>query len=322
MIPAARSALEAVGGATLVLTKYSGHEKRCTREALEQGATKIVVLGGDGTISQVACELVRLKAPVPLAIFGAGTGNDFAKSLGTPTLDFPAMTKLIAEDRTRTIDAGQIDDTVFVNSAGFGFDVEVVSRTHAVLRTRNGIHLRGKVVYIKAALEQLFRFGGFKARVLPADQTIGAREITSKNNQISNTKTFLGVPPNFERGAIANDVVVTQAAFEAPRWLTMVFANGSWFGGSFHIAPDASIDDGLLDAVFIGDASPFRRVSLFARAAGGRHGAQPEVEMTRASQFVVEFTSPPLYQADGELHQATSAKVVIRSLRAAWRVFA
>ena len=281
MIPAARAALDAIGGATLIVTKARGHEKRCARDALAAGASTIVVLGGDGTISQVACELVRLKSVVPLAIFAGGTGNDFAKSLGAPVSNFAAMARLVAAQQTRTIDAGQIDDCVFVNSAGFGFDAEVVART------RDATRFRGQIVYIKASLEQLFRYRGFVARRLPRN----------------------------EFGT--NDAVVRDS-----RWLTMVFANGGWFGGSFRIAPEASLDDGLLDAVYIRDTSPLRRLAIFARALSGQHVTAPEVQVTRAAHFVLEFPSAPLYQADGELYQATSTRVEIRSLPGALRIIA
>lgn len=276
MIPAARAALESGGGSTLMLTKERGDESRCAQEALEKGATTIAVLGGDGTISQVACELVRQKSHVPLAIFGAGTGNDFAKSLHAPIHDFVAMSKLIATKSVRTIDAGRVDNTIFVNSAGFGFDAEVVRITNQPgART-------GKLMYVATALQQLFRYPGFEARIANADSP-DARKLSA-------------------------------------RWLTLVFANGGWFGGAFHIAPSAHISDGLLDSVFVRDTPAFRRVAVFGRALSGKHTAQPEVGIARNSEWTLEFPSPPVYQADGELRQAASTTVIVSVLPAALRI--
>ncbi|MDQ6611436.1 MAG: hypothetical protein M3Y64_03305, partial [Gemmatimonadota bacterium] len=268
----ARAALDIIGGAQVIVTKGRGHEKRCARDALAAGATHIAVLGGDGTISQVACELVRLKSAVPLAIFAAGTGNDFAKSVGAPVHDYVATTRLMAAGQTRRIDAGQIDDCVFVNSAGFGFDAEVVARTRDVMRWR------GKIVYIKASLEQLFRFRGFDARVVPPNEQGRFRqEISSKNRALNNTQAIVATQTGELTGTTSGNAAPAAPDFNGQRWLTMVFANGGWFGGSFRIAPHALLDDGLLDAVYIGDASPRRRVAIFARALSGRHITAPEV---------------------------------------------
>ncbi len=290
MIPAARAALEAVGGATLLLTAARGDETRCTREAIERGATTIVVLGGDGTISQVACELVRLKSNVPLAIFGAGTGNDFAKSLAAPIHDYRAMTALMASKRYRAVDAGRIDDDLFLNSGGFGFDAEVVRQTEMPMRWR------GKSVYTIKAIQQLFTYRGFDAR------------ISASANR-----------PNLPRNA--SDEVDRTKVIDG-HWLTMVFANGSWFGSSYRIAPEASISDGFLDAVLISDAPSWRRAVVFGRALRARHVGQREVTLQRNTRWVVDFPSPPVYQVDGELRQAASRSVVVEIVPSALRLVA
>lgn len=268
--------MESVGGSTLILTRSRGDESRCARDAIANGATTLAVLGGDGTVSQVACELVRQQSTVPLAIFGAGTGNDFAKSLNAPIHDFVAMAQLIANNATRTIDAGRVDDTIFINSAGFGFDAEVVAITNQPgART-------GKLMYAQTALQQLFRYPGFDARIATPENP-SSRKLSA-------------------------------------RWLTLVFANGGWFGGAFRIAPAASVSDGLLDSVFIRNTPAWRRVSIFGRALGGNHAEQPEVGIGRNSQWTLEFSSPPVYQADGELRQAASAAVTVSVLPAALRI--
>lgn len=266
-----------MGDVTLMLTTKRGDEQRCTREALAAGATSIAVLGGDGTISQVACELVRAKSRVPLAIFGAGTGNDFAKSLGAPIHDYRAMAALVSSGQSRLVDAGRIDATVFLNSGGFGFDAEVVARTEQPRRWR------GQSVYTVIALQQLFRYRGFEARI-STEPLRGALDAISDAGQ---TPSVSG------------------------QWLTMVFANGSWFGSSYRIAPEASISDGVLDAVLIGAASAWRRAVVFGRALAARHIGLPEVTVQRGRRWAVHFSSPPVYQADGELRQAVGNSVTV-----------
>jgi diacylglycerol kinase (ATP) len=274
----AQHALARVGPFDVVTTRAAGDEARLAREAVRDGVRTLVVLGGDGTISRVASALVESGGDTALAILGAGTGNDLAKSLGAPVFDYAAMAERIVAREVRRIDVGEIDGRVFVNAAGVGFDVAVLERT------LNARWLRGDVLYAVTALGQLFSYRGFAAEV-----GVAVAEESDTLRAIADT-----------------------AAAHAPRWLTVVIANGQWFGGTFRIAPDASLSDGALDLVAISDASPLRRAQLFGGAPFGRHVHAPEVHYAQHSRVTLRFAEPPLYQADGELYQASSASLEVR----------
>ncbi|MDQ6887304.1 MAG: diacylglycerol kinase family lipid kinase [Gemmatimonadota bacterium] len=102
--------------------------------------------------------------------------------------------------------------------------------------------------------------------------------------------------------------------------LMLVIANARHFGGAFHIAPRASITDGLLDAISIGDATAMRRLTLFAAAARGTHVSHPEVTVEQSSAFHLRFQSPPAYETDGEYHRAASAQIEVACVPRALRV--
>ena len=102
--------------------------------------------------------------------------------------------------------------------------------------------------------------------------------------------------------------------------LLLAICNGRRFGGSFIIAPNASLRDGELDAIVIGDASPLKRASLFGAATGGAHLGHPEVSERRAPSFTLRFRAPPLFQADGELHQATATELEVACVPGALRI--
>lgn len=104
------------------------------------------------------------------------------------------------------------------------------------------------------------------------------------------------------------------------RYLILAIANGQFFGGAFRIAPRASLQDGLLDAVTIRNATPLRRMNIFASAMRGTHTALPEVAERRASSFRLRFPTPPIYQADGELRRATETELEIGVTPRALRV--
>ena len=99
--------------------------------------------------------------------------------------------------------------------------------------------------------------------------------------------------------------------------LMLIIANGRRFGGSFRIAPDADVRDGLLDAVSILDAPPLARAKLFWMAAKGAHGASPYVSIRKTTDVLLRFRKPPAYEIDGEYLEAESEELVVKVVEAA-----
>lgn len=275
LLPGAASAFARHGITDVRLTVAPGDEARQVRGALDAGCDTIAVLGGDGTWSKAAAALVEAGAAdaARLAFVAAGTGNDFVKNLPEPSNDPEAMARLVAgngegADEWR-VDMAAVDGDLFLNVAGFAFDVAVLAR---VERTRL---LSGDAVYAYAALRELLAYRGLDAAL-----DGGPRE----------------------------------------RDLLVAFANGAHFGGAFHVAPGARVDDGLLDAVVIPDIGRLARPGLLLRAARGTHVRHRKVRVQRAAAFALEFPEPPLYEADGELRRARSRVMRVESRPGALRV--
>lgn len=89
----------------------------------------------------------------------AGTGNDFAKTLGVVTYNADQIASLVSEGARTRIDVGIVDDRYFINSCGFGFDASVLQATAGVR------FLKGDALYIYAALAQLFTYRGLPVTV-------------------------------------------------------------------------------------------------------------------------------------------------------------
>ena len=159
MIPRVAEIFGMAGVRDIRYTSEKGDESRLARHVIENGCTTIVVVGGDGTTTHVANEILKSGRDVRLAVLPAGTGNDFAKALGTDKCD-PALVaeKSLQPGNTR-VDAGRIEDRYFLNCCGFGFDVAVLEGT---LTNR---WLRGNLVYLYTALKQLFGYRGFEVSV-------------------------------------------------------------------------------------------------------------------------------------------------------------
>jgi diacylglycerol kinase (ATP) len=102
--------------------------------------------------------------------------------------------------------------------------------------------------------------------------------------------------------------------------LMLIIANGKNFGGMFQIAPDARVDDGMLDAISILDAPPFTRISMLASAPSGKHVRNRLVLSEQSASFTLQFDEPPCYETDGEYNRASSSTIEIACVPRALRV--
>ena len=93
------------------------------KNAIEGGAKRIVVAGGDGTIATAASLVAR--KDVELAVIPAGTLNHFAKDHNIPT-DLGEAALVAAGDQVSTADIGYVDDFVFLNTSSIGAYVTFV----------------------------------------------------------------------------------------------------------------------------------------------------------------------------------------------------
>lgn len=84
--------------------------------------THIVAAGGDGTVNRVAQEALSLRAT--LGILPLGSGNGLARSLGISVDPRQAFRQLL-ERNVKVIDAGTVNDRLFLCTAGVGFDAHI-----------------------------------------------------------------------------------------------------------------------------------------------------------------------------------------------------
>lgn len=265
---AVERSLHALGEVRRYETTAAGDERRCAREACAAGAQVVAVVGGDGSVHHAARGLLddtseESGTRIPLAIFAAGTGNDYVKALGTPSHDVAAMVACMARGSTRQVDVGYIDDVPFLNAAGLGFDVEVLERL------QKETWLTGTAAYVVTALRALLGYVGYEAAIEGAD-----------------------------------------TRYTGPHLLT-VFANGHTFGGAFHIAPRARLDDGQLAFVNIGRLAPWARPAVFLRATRGTHLGHTAVTYETGSSFSVASQAPLRFEADGELYRARGETLTV-----------
>jgi diacylglycerol kinase (ATP) len=85
------------------------------------------------------------------------------------------------------------------------------------------------------------------------------------------------------------------------RGYTVVAANSAFYGFGRRIAPDAAVDDGLLDVVVIKDAPRPLFFTVMNELKDGSHVHRPEVEILRGREILIEADRELPYGADGEV---------------------
>ena len=77
-------------------------------------------------------------------------------------------------------------------------------------------------------------------------------------------------------------------------------ANSKAYGGGMFMAPDAELDDGLLDVVWTGQVSKLHFLANLPKVFKGRHIDNPEVTVLRASEVRIKADRPFELYADGD----------------------
>ena len=163
-------------GATLVETRAPGHATELAAGAAAGGHRRIVVVGGEGTVQEVANGLVGTAGDITLGIVPGGNGNDLARALGLPRDPIAALAVALhghaaPMDVGRAI--GSLGERVFVDAAGIGFDAGIAARMAAPRRRWQ----RGRAGYLLTTLDELRRYRNARIRIRiddapPADRVI------------------------------------------------------------------------------------------------------------------------------------------------------
>jgi YegS/Rv2252/BmrU family lipid kinase len=135
---------ERAPGADLRVTEGPGHATELAREAVERDCPRVVAVGGDGTMNEVAQALLHTQTA--LALVPCGSGNGLALHLGLPTSPEAALELAVSpEARIAAIDTGTVNGRPFFNAMGVGLDADVARRFNRLAR-------RGLWAYARTAL--------------------------------------------------------------------------------------------------------------------------------------------------------------------------
>jgi diacylglycerol kinase (ATP) len=136
----------------LVETERPGQATELAAQAVHDGARRVIAVGGDGAVHEVANGLLAARASAAFGVVPIGTGNDFAKLTGVYRHSVDRAVSRLVTATTQRFDAGKVLGEFFVNTLGFGFGP-------AVVQTRNAMPgLKGFLSYLVPVLRTFATF--------------------------------------------------------------------------------------------------------------------------------------------------------------------
>ena len=127
---------------SFAFTKYSKHESVLVQNAIKNGFTKIISVGGDGTLHHIVNGIMSQNFvetnTIQLAVIPIGTGNDWVKTYNIPA-KIEKSISIIKNEHTILQDIGVLKTennalTYFNNVAGIGYDGYVVNKLKKLKR--------------------------------------------------------------------------------------------------------------------------------------------------------------------------------------------
>ena len=216
--------------------------------ASSEKADVVLVFGGDGTVHRHLGSLVRLGLPV--LVVPAGSGNDFASSLGIRGVrdSVAAWDDFVEDSAVRAIDLGVI--------ASLESAVEEPADT-----------LQPQILLRFMRLGSRVGWPGDATGKSVASLASGTRRLRdeSRSNDLYVCAFADRRLRPLRRMAQAGLLAAISLRFLA------AFANTPMYGGGMKIAPRAKMDDGLLDVCIVGAVDPFKLFCMFPTVYAGRH---------------------------------------------------
>ncbi|MCA9871047.1 MAG: diacylglycerol kinase family lipid kinase [Caldilineae bacterium] len=280
-LPAAIAVLEQAGWQVeSTATNTPEHAETLARTAAAAGFDIVAAAGGDGTINVVANGLAMADPDEPAAALGilpAGTGNVLARDLGLPVpvpgvLDMlPEAAHLLVRSRSMAVDLGRV-----TNAAG-----------QRIFVCWAGVGLDAAITAQVAANPVAKQWLGALAYVASAVGQV--REIyhsplytVQVDGQQFQGRGVLAVASNIQRYAVV-----------------------------FDMAPNAAMNDGLLDVTFFHDITVFNGMDRLWKLTTAQHIDAPGIGYATGRRVLIDADTPQPVHVDAEPFGATPVTIEI-----------
>ncbi len=257
-------------------TTGAGDGLRLARQAAAQGYDVAVAIGGDGTVNEVCNGLAG--TDTALGVLPAGTGNVYAAEVGIP-IWWPLKPDAVSQG-VKILTTGQrrrID----------------LGRLHLTDGTSRYFLMWCGI--------------GLDAAISEARKPIQPRSLNYASWIVSGlivAVDFMGTPAT----------IITDQSTVKKRVLLAVASNGQLYGRIWRMAPEAKMDDGLLDvAVMSGHGWP-STVKHLAGLTLRRHVRDPDFDLYRTAKLSLSSKDPLPVHVDAETVGTTPVEIEIAPL--------
>ena len=267
--PNIESALEkSIGSFEVLQTTCRGDASDLSRRILAVDTVRIVAVGGDGHLNEVLNGFIENDLPVNpearLSFVMTGTGCDFQRSLGISGKWQNAAAKL-KDAKVRKIDVGKVTYTAADKTQKIRYFDNIASfgLSGAVDHCLEHSRLRD---YLGGS--PLFLWATIKTVFTHPNQSIRFRIDDGPEEEICSRLGLL--------------------------------ANGRYFGGAMHAAPEAELDDGFLDFLMLKEISVAKFLWHLPKIYKGTHLKIPEIFFQKVRKFTAESSEQVILDIDGE----------------------
>ncbi len=267
--PNIESALEkSIGSFEVLQTTCRGDATDLSRRILKEDAARIVAVGGDGHLNEVLNGFIENDLPVNaesrLSFVMTGTGCDFQRSLSISGKWQNAVAEL-KDAKVRKIDVGKVTYTAADKTQKIRYFDNIASfgLSGAVDHCLEHSRLRD---YLGGS--PLFLWATIKTVFTHPNQSIRFRIDDGPEEEICSRLGLL--------------------------------ANGRYFGGAMHAAPEAELDDGLLDLLMLKEISVAKFLWHLPKIYKGIHLKIPEIFFQKVRKFTAESSEQVILDIDGE----------------------
>jgi len=267
--PNIESALEkSIGSFEVLQTTCRGDATDLSRKILKEDAARIVAVGGDGHLNEVLNGFIENDLPVNaesrLSFVMTGTGCDFQRSLGISGKWQNAVAEL-KDAKVRKIDVGKVTYTAADKTQKIRYFDNIASfgLSGAVDHCLEHSRLRD---YLGGS--PLFLWATIKTVFTHPNQSIRFRIDDGPEEEICSRLGLL--------------------------------ANGRYFGGAMYAAPEAELDDGLLDLLMLKEISVAKFLWHLPKIYKGTHLKIPEIFFQKVRKFTAESSEQVILDIDGE----------------------
>ena len=267
----------------IAFTEKSGDGTNLTRNFIKKGYKKIVAIGGDGTINEVANGFFE----EDIRIHGGGSSeynNKDNDSFLTQAVFKPinsAAVMAVFPCGTRNVLVKSLDLPADFAECCLNFETYKLQKVDVISVKATNIENHSKTamrIYLNAAEI------GIGAEVI--DKAKKVRNVVN-NRLISTVTGLVTTVPTYESSLC--EICIDDGHESILTKMTMgVVANGKFLGGGFKAAPEANVLDGLLDVVILKESSSLEMIENFLNIKDGNYTNEGDVFYRQAKKVSIK----------------------------------